>query len=123
MQANASTKPSLNKYRILISLAVLLPCFSGRLLASDHKVGEIWLDKCSRCHGDTGDGNTPLGKKLKVSNYHVKEVQAKFTDEYLHKIIDEGKIDGDKRVMPSFKDEFSDDEVNKLTAYIRKLAK
>lgn len=84
---------------------------------------EVWLDTCARCHGDTGKGDTPLGKKLKVRDYSTKEAQANFTDEYLHKMILEGKVVDGKKVMPAYQGELNDKQIAELVVYIRCLTK
>lgn len=117
------TKTPIIEYFKYFCLTAILLNLSASLFAAEHKTGEIWLDRCARCHGDTGDGNTPLGRKLKVADYRTQEMQQKLTDDYIRKLIIEGKIVGDKAVMPSFKDELSTDDVQELIAYIRKLAK
>lgn len=84
---------------------------------------ELWLDKCARCHGDSGKGDTSLGQKLKVVDYSSRKAQEGFTDEQLHAMILEGKVRNDKKVMPSFKDELSTEEIQSLIVHIRSLGK
>ena len=82
-----------------------------------------YLDKCSRCHGDTGSGDTPLGKKLHCKDYSSKQAQALFTDDEALKLIRDGKVFGEKHTMPSYKDDLSEAEQRELLAYLRSLAK
>lgn len=110
---------------IKLSIVVFLSFIWAGLAAAAEKANtcELWLDSCARCHGDTGRGDTPLGKKLKVRDYSTQQAQADFTDEYLHKMIMDGKIIDGKKVMPSYREELNEKQVAELVAYIRALTK
>lgn len=94
---------------------------AGSLAAADAKA--IYVKDCQKCHGADGKGLTTMGKKLKVKDWTDAQVQSKFTDEEAIKAIKEGKKEGDKTRMKAYKDQYSDQEVKDLVAYIRKFAK
>jgi mono/diheme cytochrome c family protein len=104
----------------LLTTTLVLPSI---VRATGSATAELWLDKCARCHGDTGAGDTPLGRKLKVADYSSKKAQEAFTDEYLAKLIVEGKTTNHKIVMPAYNEQITDGEVKNLVGYIRSLAK
>ena len=103
--------------------AILTGAFlaAGTLVAADAKAN--YTKDCQKCHGADGKGQTTMGKKLKAKDYTDAAVQKKFTDEEAIKIIREGKKEGDKAIMKAYKDQYSEQEVKDLLAYIRKFAK
>jgi mono/diheme cytochrome c family protein len=83
----------------------------------------IYLDKCARCHGDTGSGETPLGKKLHCKDYSSKQAQALFSDDDALLLIREGKQVNGKHTMPGYKDELAEADMGALLGYLRSLAR
>ena len=79
---------------------------------------DVYLDKCSVCHGQDGAGNTAKGRKLKVKNVRSPEVQ-KLTDAEMIDIVAKGK----GKDMDGFGKELGDDMVKQLVTYYRSLAK
>ncbi len=73
--------------------------------------------QCSSCHGQNGTGDTSVGKSLNAANLRSGEVQ-KQSDAQLARVISEGR-----KNMPSFSDSLTQDQIQGLVAYIRKLAK
>ncbi len=73
----------------------------------------LYKAKCSACHGATGKGDTPMGKKIAVRDFASPEVQ-KMSDDKLTAIIADGK---DK--MPSYKKSLKPEQIKELVAYIR----
>jgi len=80
----------------------------------------IYMDKCTKCHGDTGKGDGKKAKTLKKKprDYSNKAEMAKFTDQEL---IDQ-TLDG-KKPMPSYRGKLTDQEIADLITYIRSFAK
>lgn len=79
---------------------------------------EVYLDKCSVCHGEDGKGLTAKGKKLKVKDVSSPEVK-KMTDAQMLDVVMKGKgMD-----MDGFEKELGADMCKKITAYMRTLAK
>ena len=110
---------------LLFRFALLLIILgAGVAFASEpSRVALLYLDQCARCHGDTGAGETPLGKKLHCKDYSSKQVQALFSDDDALLLIHEGKQVNGKQTMPSYKGELTDSGMSALLAYVRSLAK
>ncbi|MDP3937721.1 MAG: cytochrome c [Deltaproteobacteria bacterium] len=82
----------------------------------------VYLDKCAKCHGDTGKGDGKKAKTLKKKprDYTDKAKMSELTDEDLVKSITEGK-----KPMPSYgkgKNMLTAEEITALVAYIRTFA-
>jgi len=87
------------------------------------KLRLLWFDECGRCHGDDGKAATVLGKKLHIRDYSSKKQQAEFTDAQALETIVNGKMRGDKKVMPGFAEQLSEEQSKELVGYLRSLAK
>jgi len=79
---------------------------------------DVYLDKCSVCHGQDGAGSTAKGRKLKVKNVRSPEVQ-KLSEAEMIDIVAKGK----GKDMDGFGKELGDDMVKQLVTYYRSLAK
>ena len=79
---------------------------------------DVYLDKCSVCHGQDGAGNTAKGRKLKVKNVRSPEVQ-KLSEAEMIDIVAKGK----GKDMDGFEKELGADMVKQLVTYYRSLAK
>ena len=79
---------------------------------------DVYLDKCSVCHGQDGAGNTAKGRKLKVKNVRSPEVQ-KLSEAEMIDIVAKGK----GKDMDGFEKELGKDMVKQLVEYYRSLAK
>ncbi len=96
-----------------VALAVI-----GLNLASVFAQGtpeSLYKAKCAMCHGPEGKGDTPMGKKLAVKDFHSPEV-AKETATELFDITKKGK-----GKMPSYDKKLTDDQIKELVKYIRSL--
>ncbi len=78
---------------------------------------KIFKANCVLCHSANGSGDTPAGKALKAKDLRSPEVQ-KQTDAALTDVISKGK-----GKMPAFGAKVKPDDMNKLVAYLRELAK
>ena len=79
---------------------------------------DVYLDKCSVCHGQDGAGNTAKGRKLKVKNVRSPEVQ-KLSEAEMIDIVAKGK----GKDMDGFEKELGKDMVKQIVEYYRSLAK
>jgi mono/diheme cytochrome c family protein len=106
--------------RILFAIPVLVVALGMVLLAApqDKDAKQVYLDKCSVCHGADGKGQTAKGKKLKVKDVASPEVR-KMSDVDLLNIVLKGK----GQDMDGFEKDLGADMCKKLTAYFRSLAK
>ena len=75
----------------------------------------LYQAKCQVCHGADGNGNTAVGKKHGVPDFHSPEV-AKMSDVELFDITKNGK-----NKMPAYKSKLTEDQIKSLIKYIRLL--
>jgi mono/diheme cytochrome c family protein len=104
-----------------VGLAVVLASSAGDrsvAAAAPASAQDVYLDKCSVCHGQDGSGNTAKGRKLKVKNVRSPEVQ-KLSEAEMIDIVAKGK----GKDMDGFGKELGDDMVKQLVTYYRSLAK
>ena len=78
---------------------------------------DLFLDKCSVCHGPDGTGKTAKGKKLKVKDVH--QTAATESEADMTKIVTEGK----GKDMDAFGKDLTAAQIKGLVAYYRSLAK
>jgi mono/diheme cytochrome c family protein len=97
------------------AIVCLATIMAAPALAQDSGA-DTFKTKCLMCHGADGTANTPAGKAFKAASFKDPMVTTKSNEE-LAAIIKSGK---DK--MPSFKDKLTDDQINAVIAYIRKLS-
>jgi cytochrome c oxidase cbb3-type subunit 3 len=79
---------------------------------------------CTQCHGIQGNGKGLNIRDMSVQPRDHTDAKAMSgrSDEDLAKVIKEGGVAINKSVlMPPWGDEFSDEEVNNLVQYLRKL--
>lgn len=80
---------------------------------------EIYMEKCKKCHGETGEGNPKalekLCKGLEIDQLKLASIAEK-SDEEVKKITMEGK---DK--MPAYAEKLTAEEIDAVVAYCRKL--
>ena len=82
-----------------------------------------WSQHCASCHGKNGKGDTTMGKKLGVKDYHDAKVQAAFSDAEMERAIKEGVKTNGKETMKPFGNKLSDPDIKALVAYIRSFKK
>ncbi|HKM66575.1 MAG TPA: c-type cytochrome [Candidatus Acidoferrum sp.] len=78
---------------------------------------KIFLEKCKKCHGEDGSGNTNFGKSLRAADLRSADVQKK-TDADFYLQIDKGK-----KNMPPFGASLDKTQINDVIAYVRQLGK
>jgi len=78
---------------------------------------------CKGCHGETGKGDTKLGKILGARDYSDPKVQESVKDEQMFKSIKEGLKKGDKELMKPYADKLTDEEIKALIKYMRAFKK
>ena len=77
----------------------------------------LYKAKCALCHGATGDGDTPMGKKLTLKKLSSPEVQ-KISDADMLTLITKGK-----NKMPGFDKKLTVDQIKAVIAHVRTFAK
>jgi mono/diheme cytochrome c family protein len=78
---------------------------------------KIFLEKCKKCHGEDGSGNTNFGKSLRAADLRSADVQKK-TDADFYLQIDKGK-----KNMPPFGASLDKTQINDVIAYVRQFGK
>jgi cytochrome c553 len=101
--------------------ALMLIASAGVGVAADASI--TWVQNCASCHGKDGSGNTAMGKKLGVKDYHDANVQAAFSDAEAERAIKEGVKTNGKETMKPFGSKLSDADIKALVAFIRSLKK
>jgi mono/diheme cytochrome c family protein len=108
------------KQKIFV-LAVIAIALASVGVAAD--VSTTWAQNCASCHGKDGSGNTMMGKKLGVKDYHDAKVQAAFSDAEAERAIKEGVKTNGKETMKPFGSKLSDADIKALVTYIRSFKK
>ena len=90
---------------------------AGLAALAQNDAKDLYLNKCSVCHGADGAGKTAKGKKLKVLD--VRETSKKVSGEEMIKAV----LDGKGTNMDAYGKELSKDQANALVEYYRSLAK
>lgn len=104
------------KKTLLISLLVVSSSLVG--YAATDAVA-VWNDKCAKCHGADGAGDTKMGKKLRIRDLTDAAVQATFTDEAICKAVTEGVKDDSGKSKMKPVEGMSDDEVKAMIPVVR----
>jgi mono/diheme cytochrome c family protein len=88
--------------------AILLGGAAAR--AAEHTPSPLFVQKCTKCHGEDGTGNTPKGRKLKARDFTDPEFQAHKSDKQLVETVKNGT----EKDMPAFGKILAEDEIEKL---------
>jgi mono/diheme cytochrome c family protein len=96
-----------------LALILLLSLVSAVALADT--TADTYKRKCAACHGASGEGDTMLGKNLKIRSLRSPDVQKK-SDEELFNIISKGRYK-----MPAFDHKLSKEQIHDLVRHIRSL--
>ena len=102
---------------------IALAAVGGALVVSAADAGANWGEHCAKCHGETGKGDTKMGKKLAIADLTDAKVQAKFTDAEALKAMKEGIKDKDGKVAMKPIENVSEADMAALVAYVRGLKK
>lgn len=83
-----------------------------------------YIGNCSPCHGMTGKGDGPLaetlGEGVVPRNLSDANLLSARTDEFLFKVVKSGGIAvGFSESMPSWKETFTDVEIEQIIQYVR----
>ncbi len=108
---------------ILVGVLAMLAYFgcSQQAWAYDEAATKaLFVDKCAKCHGESGKGDGPKAKTLKKkpADYTDKAKMGEITDAELKEEITNGK-----KPMPAFKTKLTEQEIDDLVVYIRTFAK
>ncbi len=119
-----------NILKQFVVFAFFLVCVSGWLYFGNSEVTAekfsskksdattIYKNDCASCHGKDGQAKSFRGKLLKAQNLTDSTWQADISDEHIFNVISNGH-----KKMPAFGKKLSEEEINSLVAYVRKLKK
>ena len=93
------------------------------LTAFSADVASNWKEHCAKCHGDSGKGDTKMGKKLSIADLTDPAVQAKFTDAEALKAMKDGVKDKNGKQVMKPAENLSDADMQALVAHLRTLKK
>lgn len=102
---------------VVVSLLAMGSTAASPVVVQDD-VKQVYLNKCSVCHGEDGRGQTAKGKKLKLKDIRAAELQ-KLTPAQWTQTILKGK----GQDMDGYEKELGADMAAKLAAYMRDLSK
>ena len=104
----------------IFAVPVLIGAIGTLMLAApqDKDPKQVYLDKCSVCHGEDGKGQTAKGKKLKVKDVASPEVRKMTDADFLNAVLK-----GKGQDMDGFEKELGADLSKKIATYMRGLAK
>ena len=105
----------------LIAISIVLAATASWLHAADAKT--LYEEKCAKCHGSDGKGDTKLGKKMGAKDYTDPKVQAELKDEAAFKAIKEGFKAKDGTVLMKPTEGVTDADINGLVAHMRTFKK
>lgn len=101
----------------LIAVSILCSLTLSPALRAQSDAAKTFKANCVLCHSANGSGDSATGKALHAKDLRSDEVQ-KQTDAALAETITKGK-----GKMPAFGAKIKPDEVTKMVAYLRELAK
>jgi len=100
-------------------LTFLYAAYSANATSQKNVDARVLFDEhCDSCHGKDGQAKTFKAKFNHARNLTDSKWQAEVTDERLFNSISNGK-----GKMPAFRKKLSDDQINGLVAYVRRLKK
>lgn len=83
------------------------------------KTKALYKKYCAGCHGQTGKGDTKLGKKYKARDYTSPEVKKTLKDEAMFKAIKEGLTVDGHEVMKPYADKMTDAEIRDVVQLMK----
>lgn len=100
---------------VAMIMAVFALVASAALPAQAEDVAALYKSKCASCHGADGKGETAIGKKMGVRDFHSPEV-AKMKDAELIEVTTKGKAK-----MPAYENKLTAEQIKDLVKYLRTL--
>ena len=100
--------------------AVISVLAAWAVKAEDAKA--LYAAQCAKCHGEDGEGQTKMGKKLGAKDYTNPQVQDALKDDAAVKAIKEGLKKDDATLMKPAEG-LTDDQIKGLVAYMRTFKK
>jgi mono/diheme cytochrome c family protein len=108
--------------RLFVSSMLLALVGTISTYAMGQSAADTYKSKCQMCHGASGAGDTPAGKKVNAKDFHSADVQ-KMSDDDIAKAIKEGVKKDGKTVMQAYGGKLTDDQIKDLVKQVRELGK
>jgi mono/diheme cytochrome c family protein len=97
--------------RLAAALALLLPLAAPAAV----DVRAVFLENCAKCHGESGDADTPLGARYMAQDFTDPDFKKEFDVRKAKKVITNGVK---KTKMKSWKGILTPEEIDALAHYV-----
>jgi cytochrome c6 len=101
----------------LTVVLLLMIASAATAVAQNASAKDLFVSKCAICHGADGSAKTPMGKNLKIRDFHSPDVQSQ-SDADLKTMITKGK-----GKMPAFDGKLTGEQIDLLIGHIREIGK
>ena len=101
----------------LTVVLLLMIASAATAVAQNAPAKDLFVSKCAICHGADGSAKTPMGKNLKIRDFHFPDVQSQ-SDADLKTMITKGK-----GKMPAFDSKLTGEQIDLLIGHIREIGK
>ena len=105
-------------FAVVFGSAVINSATANSSAAEPFDAAAIYNSKCAKCHGRDGRSKTTRGRLSHSRDLSKGDWQDDVSDERIFNSISNGK-----GKMPSFKKSLSENDINSLVAYVRRLRK
>lgn len=95
---------------LLVTLAVAILAFAAAVEDARADGAALYRERCASCHGDTGAGDTPVGRALEIRSF----AGSSFSREVIQRLLSESK--SHQRITA-----FSEAELDALMAHLATL--
>ena len=99
---------------VVLSLFTVIGANTNEAAAAD--AGTIYNRQCASCHGRDGRGRTRKGRQTHARDMTDGSWQDDVSDERLFNSISNGR-----RKMPAFRKKISENDIDALVAYVRRM--
>ncbi len=89
--------------------------------AANGDVKALYLAQCKGCHGETGKGDTKIGKAKGARDYTTEAVKATYDEAKWVEAIKNGIEKDGKHLMSAYKDKLTEEQIKALAQYMKSL--
>ena len=98
---------------LLVAMAFVIAAPAPGQAGATANGQKVFHEKCEKCHGPDGSGNTSFGKALKASDLRSADVQKKADAEFYT------QIEKGKKGMPPFGAVLDKTQIDAVIVYVR----
>ena len=102
-----------------LGLAAFVDDTSAAASESDAAATPLFVQKCSKCHGEDGRAQTPKGKKMKAQDFTDLDFQQHKTDAQIVDAI----TNGTEKDMPAFGKILTPEQIESMLHVVRGFAR